>query len=356
MQMMLIFDILLLPMADVLNVAEVLPVLTAYHEFYDLITAREFTVDSLVEVARAGKRLNDLWDQSPLLQFSLSGMTGVKPHMVFQHAIDSIIFYGSLHNCSEETWEGNLRSDKKFARGSGNVSNTTSVQGRLTEARVLDVITVHVPQQLRIVVAEGVHSFANLCVDVHRLHSLSDAEYVASMSDTFCGLDTLGQQLADVYGLDLNVLLASTNITIKTFSSLHLSCGGFVRCDSSFRGSPRYDTISLFSETGETPIYGNVTCARLVQLLSVNNLPIALFSGAPKPVLSFALVNVYCDKDSVNHRQLGRRYLRSVGSPVLIPISRIHSSVHLITNPIDPGFVYLQKSRLYTTAGDRTTI
>ena len=33
-----------------------------------------------------------------------------------------------------------------------------------------------------------------------------------------------------------------------------------------------------------------------------------------------------------------------------------HSSVHLIANPTDSRFVYLQKSRLYTTAGDPTTI
>ena len=141
-------------------------------------------------------------------------------------------------------------------------------------------------------------------------------------------------------------------VLIKSYSSLHLSAGGFCRADPSFRGRARYDNVSFFEVDGAVPVYNSAVCGRLVLLFSVCGLRVGQVFGPDVSVdTQFAIVQRYRDSVSPEHRRLARRYFQLQAQFSVVPIRLIHSSVHLIANPIDRQYFYFQKSRLYSKGG-----
>ena len=79
-----------------------------------------------------------------------------------------------------------------------------------------------------------------------------------------------------------------------------------------------------------------------------------LFGSDVSVDTEFAIVRVYHDSVDISHRRLERRYFKLGAQYSVVPVRLIHSSVHLIANPIDPEYFYFQKSRLYTKGGPTT--
>ena len=338
MQIILFLDIFLLGMADVLPLVDlraVLEVLVAYRTFYEAVSADIFLVgEDYVRIQALADRLQDLWDASPLFQFSKSGMVGVKPHRALYHAVQTIDAYGGLNTVSAQTWEGAIRIIRRFVKGGGPSISEHSLATRMAAASALGVINVRDPRRFR-KNTSGESRFANVLQDRRQLSQIDESSEL--------------WDLATALKTTFVVLLTASACFIEIYSSANLCTGEFIRANSCFgkKRGERFDDVAYLPvgfdhSSGET-VYNSCFFGKLKYLFRL---------VTPTDSFDLTLVRAYTHVGELGDRRLERRYLtEAVLLPGVVPLAALVGHAHLVPDPADSGKLYAMSPtsmRLYS--------
>ncbi len=130
--------------------------------------------------------------------------------------------------------------------------------------------------------------------------------------------------------------------------SPYLSAGHFGRASTSFRDEERFDDVALMPTahvhdcvSGAVDIFDVLAPARLLVLSRFRDETLGLFMAGSE----FALMRLFTEMDTPC---LGRRHfaMHEDSHHLVVPLSLIYRTVHLVRNPRTPILFFLQNSRL----------
>ena len=144
-------------------------------------------------------------------------------------------------------------------------------------------------------------------------------------------------------------LVRASDALVDICVSAYLSAGHFVRASTSFRGEERFDDVALVPTehvhdcvSGAVESFDVLAPARLLVLFRFPDEAPGLFMTGSE----FALLRLYTEMDTPC---LGRRHfaMHEDSHLLVVPLSLIYRTVHMIRDPRTPTLFFLQNSRLY---------